>query len=1300
MSSARGPVWTAALGGMAVHDTLRVWWHETQQRERGGADERPIPWDSVLAYELRHATRASLLNTERMWWRERAADYEFVLFYEKVDGTLDIKGLLPIASSDALERVFVLSKSRRPDATFGMLAQRTHARHTYTFQTPRRTPPGNDHIYPLTSDWDALSMMHRHEWMTEPGALELHPGRADSDEAVWLARCMAAVEALVGVLLADSDAITFPLPDALGDPVPDYARYAAPACEAVLRHYLPSSGRRLATPGQRLGEWKARLYLQLWIASVGEAGTRVLLLRAQRLLMFALVNVGWYREAHVALLVRKGVLPVVMWRTLDSLDIGSAGSPWWRTAHCEDVEWEHECDTRVASVAEVGRPMSDGTEPPPSPVKRQRGGGGGDSSSSGSAMPGPAVAATNDVAPTLFATSARADVVDARYAAAQQHCVHATPVVTDAHFARQTRYSVAKSAFLVQARTHALLFADHAFHVLPVGEAGELYMRDMSPVRGQVQLDDVPAVPLLMLHAPSAEARRVVELHCIELAAHIADELRQHAGDAVSLPGVVEAPQLVPAQLSNTAGAPAAGRWVVVFEHLAVARPAVMDAIVAAWAAKNSSSSAVAAADDGSQKPRVCVAWRGHELSLTAHTGAGIVWPLDPLMVRIHPPPSAELAGETLRALALTQYVGNPAARPASAAAQALLASPPRRSGSFRGSFAAAAAASSSRAGVDSASPTAALRIVDDDRDIDTWCYSARAIRRAAIQRLIAFHLDHACRSNALPSCAYLVDSAPLARYDPSLLSRDLAYHTVLLYPHMARWIAALHTAHTESLGSADKLPRTFQAMQTYARTAMRPVLLTLQRRISELTTELMPRPGTGGLVRKSAFDMLRALENTLTDNFALPYLVHVFGGRQPDTRSGGTVLSFGDQHSRNFNVRGPRRGCWYDFRRRVGGRGILGFVANELYDDPKRIHDAHRHAAEWLATVDPSALPPIGDAPIAAGAPASDTPLLTTEQVAALVARSVHIADSEYFQRYFTETRGLRALPGELLRQWRDTSAVVALPSTKYFVEHGTLRACASLFVRLCDQDGALTKVQQTYLDAPAPPSRTVRSGTPPPPAKLRITHRDMTLPSKKTRNVVATTDAFVCVFRSPRAAAPVLLAEGLETALSVALAFPLAHVFVSCGIGAWRHFDRRRVLPDATTVVLCRDNDTGRGATATAAAAKAAVTALGERGYTVHQIRPLDTYGDFNDVHKATPGAGGTAAIVDMVVAQLPLLAEHTAAARDAEMASDDDGDADDDDAALMAIDIDALATASRKRTHDCADDEIDDDELLNMV
>jgi hypothetical protein len=396
--------------------------------------------------------------------------------------------------------------------------------------------------------------------------------------------------------------------------------------------------------------------------------------------------------------------------------------------------------------------------------------------------------------------------------------------------------------------------------------------------------------------------------------------------------------------------------------------------------------------------------------------------------------------------------------------------------------------------------------------------------------------------------------------------------------------------------------------------------------------------------------------------------------------RNHGAVLSFGDQNSRNFNISGDRRGCWYDFRRRVGGRGILGLVANELFSDTRRTRDAYAHATDWLRTVDPTKLPAFETAAAAAGddgRPPTDVPLLTLEKIATLTASQVAVDSSTLFADYFCKTRGLGALPSRLVEQWRSTMAVVGLPHTKYWIAKDDLHACMAVFVRLTNQDGQLAKIQQTYLTPTSPPS------------KLRLVRGDIQLAPKKTRNVLAdASNAFLCVYESPLVDAPILLSEGLETACSISLAFPLAHVFVSCGVGGWRQFDRRVALPAARTVILCRDNDTGRGATATADAAARAASALHERGYAVHQIRPLPAYGDFNDVHRALPGAAGTAAIVNMVRDQLPPLMPY-ADDDDAALLDIDLDQYGDDDDALMAIDIPTAAMQKRPIPDD--DDDI---------
>lgn len=164
------------------------------------------------------------------------------------------------------------------------------------------------------------------------------------------------------------------------------------------------------------------------------------------------------------------------------------------------------------------------------------------------------------------------------------------------------------------------------------------------------------------------------------------------------------------------------------------------------------------------------------------------------------------------------------------------------------------------------------------------------------------------------------------------------------------------------------------------------------------------------------------------------------------------------------------------------------------------------------------------------------------------------------------------------------------------------------------------------------------------------------------------------------------VFLAEGPETALSVACAFPDEPVYAGLGLGFMEHFHYappRRGAPDAQadaeheaaaaahaltlTLVLCGELDAPTKVHVHKIV-RQNVRALSERFARVVLVYPPhgSDYNDFNDVHQHLPGDAGTRLIRECILAQLDAPPPSVAAAVVDLMDEDDEQQA--EDAATM--------------------------------
>lgn len=331
-----------------------------------------------------------------------------------------------------------------------------------------------------------------------------------------------------------------------------------------------------------------------------------------------------------------------------------------------------------------------------------------------------------------------------------------------------------------------------------------------------------------------------------------------------------------------------------------------------------------------------------------------------------------------------------------------------------------------------------------------------------------------------------------------------------------------------------------------------------------------------------------------------------------PVRADGATKLRAGGHLS--FTVEGQFFLCWKDFKLSRGGghgRGLGSLIVHYLEGTtPGAALQwldawAGARAAHELETNDVEPAAPA--APTAADA---DVPADALVAARALVARHMgkmtHATADTVAWRYLRETRGLADAPAALLEENAAICARNRL-TLKTGADDGTVHTsvCAALgFV-----SAAQTAIQLIYLD---------------PVSARKITH-DL---AKKTHGKLGMGggrfDAVPIRAAPAHRVARVFLAEGPETALSVALAFPGEPVYAALGVTFMRGFGG----VDADEVVICRENDAD-AKHHIAAEIRRARAVLGTRFARVREVWPPAGYGDFNDVHQRSPGAAGSAVI-----------------------------------------------------------------------
>lgn len=577
--------------------------------------------------------------------------------------------------------------------------------------------------------------------------------------------------------------------------------------------------------------------------------------------------------------------------------------------------------------------------------------------------------------------------------------------------------------------------------------------------------------------------------------------------------------------------------------------------------------------------------------------------------------------------------------------------------------------------------------MVKFDTATSQWRYRRDVFRAALLQRMRAFHSDSTLvRCCTAPTWALLVDKMPFLACDADYAWQTCALplHQVLIYTDVARWMATLHHAYAMQVDSAiaergDMASllhhtaglRTAIELYAVAVHTFRPLMVRIQGIDEKIAREKQAQIDSGRPPSKlspaelaerqarisTAYNTLDAL---LLDSAAafLPWLfnepgVLIAGGTNYRFRKGGSV-------SIHVGGNDERRGMWKDFQSGQGGRGFVRLLRYVRHGDKQPMRVAYSECRQWLvdhynnSNDKGTALPAFGNDAFFMNYYSNSALLLGAAKIELIQRYSEPVRAGDHVMRYLCGTRGLGGvITPRLLEQWRAKDLLRCAPQDRYYNNGGggsdgsgsgsnsnkdDFIKTPAMLLWMYTPDGRRGRLQRTYLHEDAASGRV---------QKLRIPKSPDTpnefLPSKKFRSCLEdASNSFAWIQASSIDGAPLMLAEGLETALSVATALPEANVFVSGGVSSFKHFDWRTVLPSSRVVVLCRDNDRGVARVNTDESARQSVELLSQRDYQVHEVFPTDEqrFKDFNDVSQAYPGRAGAAMVADMLCSQLPLL------------------------------------------------------------
>jgi len=294
---------------------------------------------------------------------------------------------------------------------------------------------------------------------------------------------------------------------------------------------------------------------------------------------------------------------------------------------------------------------------------------------------------------------------------------------------------------------------------------------------------------------------------------------------------------------------------------------------------------------------------------------------------------------------------------------------------------------------------------------------------------------------------------------------------------------------------------------------------------------------------------------------------------------SSGTHLCFGRKGSLRICVAGPKTGLFFDFENGAGGT-ILDLIRRQLgcsWLEARNFADAFTSTESALLGKEVTSR-------------CDDDFETSGDALKTLLYHSTPLVDDHIGTTYL---RQKRKIDTQRFRMYKDIRTIPAhvLPGQ----DRPALFCCARSANSDYDED--ITGGQVIFLN---------KNGE---KAPDQFTQK---------KSIGKIKGSYVCAQRVPRGneqSGIVLLAEGVETALSIASSFPdKVNVFASLGLFNFKNFqdfaaDDKRI----STVIICEDNDSTNNSSTT----KDAENIL-KRDFQVERVKPeLDGY-DFNDVLK----------------------------------------------------------------------------------
>jgi ATP-dependent exoDNAse (exonuclease V) alpha subunit len=310
----------------------------------------------------------------------------------------------------------------------------------------------------------------------------------------------------------------------------------------------------------------------------------------------------------------------------------------------------------------------------------------------------------------------------------------------------------------------------------------------------------------------------------------------------------------------------------------------------------------------------------------------------------------------------------------------------------------------------------------------------------------------------------------------------------------------------------------------------------------------------------------LRALLNEQAEVVATHYLGN------PSLRQG-KQWRYGAKGSLSVTLQGTKRGCWYDFQAGEGG-DMLSLIQRSLGTaDFKMVLKEALHFAGGESHFRQSGVPTYHNS-----VSAEDEKKQKIAKAREIVAQTQPILGT-LAERYLREHRGITVPTlGDNLRY----HPRLYHPLTRQHYP--------ALVVVSRNKEERICAVQSIYLDP--------------------ITAKKAAIESPKiTRGVLS--EEFSAVLVQKGEGKIVALAEGPETALSIASAKPEWAVYSTLGIA---NFARAPLPSDIQKVLICADNDGDN--TASQKMLDKATDALSQKGLDVWLVKPKEVKADFNDV------------------------------------------------------------------------------------